>query len=331
MRVWCLLASLSAALVGGHVMAADSPASDGFITYCSGRFAYLISPDGTNKVQLAQARLALQDLALAPDGVTMAWVRGTAFISHVHVQTDTATATVVDIIRGRDQQVGFLGFRPDSSALLYSGGGRVVLVDLPSCRARVVARGDRGQWVAGGPQFIYETGARDEDEEIGLHLSSVDGDRDELMVPYGCQAVVSPDGARIAYRMPFASDDPRVYTMELSTRQAREMDQSTRFDRPLVFSPDGARLLVDRADLSGDALRFELCVLDVATGAVTRLHSGGTDTYEAAFSPSGERVCFAATVDGRRGLYTVDADGKNVSAIAPNDGDVRSPRWRQGR
>jgi len=260
--------------------------------------------------------------------VTMAWVRGTAYISHVHIQVDAATATAVDVIRGRNQQAGCLGFRPDSSALIYSGGGRVVVVDLPSCRARVVARGDRGQWVAGGPQFIYETGAREEDEEIGLHLASVEADTDELVAPYGCQAVVSPDGARVAYRMPFASDDPRVYIMELGTRQAREMDQSTRFDRPLAFSPDGSRLLVDRADLGGEALRFELCVLDVATGAFTRLHSGGTDTYEAAFSPSGQRVCLAATVDGRRGLYTVGADGQGLAPLSPGDSDVRSPHWR---
>lgn len=319
------------ALVGGHATAADSPASEGLITYCSGPFAYLISPDGTNKVQLAHARMALQDVALAPDGVTMAWVRGTAFISHVYVQVDAATTMAVDVIRGRNQRVGCLGFRPDSSALLYSGGGRVVLVDLPSCRTRVVARGDRGQWVAGGPQFIYETGAREEDEEIGLHLASVEGGPDELVVPYGCQAVVSADGARIAYRMPFASDDPRVYIMELASRQSREMDQSTRFDRPLAFSPDGGLLLVDRADLSGDALCFQLCVLDVATGGIARLHSGSTETYEAAFSPGGQRVCFAATVDGRRMLHTVSIDGQGLSIVAPDDGDVRSPHWRQGR
>jgi WD40 repeat protein len=320
----CIAALLAAA------PAEAQPAADaGAILFCSGRQLVQIRPDASERMVLARIDMSMQDAALSPDGGVLLWVRGTSLIRHLYIRLPGADAVHLDVVRGRGEGFGPLRFRTGAPQLLYSARGEIKLLDAAAGSTRVIAHGDRPQWLGNGPQFIYETGARGEDQEIGIHLASVENEDDELIIPYGAAAVTSPDGRLVAYISPAQDDDPKVYVMEVATREPKQLEASTRFDRPLALSPDGGVLVTCRADLSSPEgmVRFDLVAFRLADGSTTVLDSGSEVFTEACISPDGTTVCFVARRGGETHLYLVPIAGGEATGLSPGDSDCRSPRW----
>jgi len=71
------------------------------------------------------------------------------------------------------------------------------------------------------------------------------------------------------------------------------------------LSPDGSRLVIGVVR----AGRTELWVRAMATGALTKLSSGGTFNYRPSWSPDGREVIFTSDQRGRITTYRVRADG----------------------
>jgi Tol biopolymer transport system component len=136
---------------------------------------------------------------------------------------------------------------------------------------------------------------------------------------HGC-FVWSPDGSRLA--CDFVSDTPGltgIYTIRSSdggglTRVLACSDECG----PTDYSPDGTRLVIVRADASGQP---ELFVIRVNGTGLRQITPSGTlvdvaDGY-ISWSPSGNHILFGGRVDPdhRRAIFVVNSDGTELHRI----------------
>ncbi|MBI1732938.1 MAG: CehA/McbA family metallohydrolase [Gammaproteobacteria bacterium] len=121
------------------------------------------------------------------------------------------------------------------------------------------------------------------------------------------------DGSAVIF-----SEGGYLWRQSLDGSVAEQLTDSPNYDHQPDVSPDGARLVFVRA--SAEAM--ELHVLDLATGAVTQLTSGGAVNVDPRWSPDGSRLAWVSTKDnGRFQLF--------VGEI--NDGSLDAQRLRTGR
>ncbi|HEV8401461.1 MAG TPA: hypothetical protein VGQ31_00360 [Candidatus Limnocylindrales bacterium] len=84
---------------------------------------------------------------------------------------------------------------------------------------------------------------------------------------------------------------------------------------PLVWSPDGARILLTATRADGSTAIF---VLQIEDGSLTALTPSSVDPLLSRWSPDGSSIAFIS-FDGQRqlnDLYVIDADGSNLRRVA---------------
>jgi Tol biopolymer transport system component len=130
----------------------------------------------------------------------------------------------------------------------------------------------------------------------------------------------SPDGSRVAYTVALA----RLVVASADGTGARELVQGPVWDP--IWSPAGDQIAfvyqTSETD-DGYTAATELRVVDVATGAVTRLAGMITSVHvdHPQFSPDGERILFTrAGGEGQVSLWTVRADGSDARRLVAGSG-----------
>ena len=88
------------------------------------------------------------------------------------------------------------------------------------------------------------------------------------------------------------------------------------------WSPKGDKL----AYASRRDGRFDIVVIDVATGATQQLTHGEGNNENPRWSPDGRHIVFASSRAGSYDLYTMRADGTDVSRLT-RGGDCYTPDW----
>ncbi len=129
--------------------------------------------------------------------------------------------------------------------------------------------------------------------------------------------VWSPDGTRIAVvaSAPFDSASARSYHDEPS---------GARHIRALPFKSDADGLL--------DGRRRHLLIIDVASGAGTFVTGGDFDVAGPAWSPQGDAIAFAATIDRPEDalvsdIHIVDLATRERRRLTSGDGVASNPSW----
>lgn len=106
---------------------------------------------------------------------------------------------------------------------------------------------------------------------------------------------------------------------------AIRMTASAMLDYP-AFSPDGARILYEKAASNG---KGDIYVKNLATGVTTRLTSSSAWDSHPSWSPDGTRVAFMSDRSGKRQIYTMlAATGGSILRLTKDDyytGDA--PAW----
>lgn len=117
-----------------------------------------------------------------------------------------------------------------------------------------------------------------------------------------------------------------VYVVDLTDGS---LDQVTR--EPLTsslgpsdWSADGSSMLVARVSDDGD---IDVFLLDVETGAETRLTDGPASEYSAVFSHAGDRIAYHAELDGESQIVVADRDGGRPRAVTSGPGLRYVPQW----
>lgn len=144
--------------------------------------------------------------------------------------------------------------------------------------------------------------------------------------------VWSPDGRRIAFMSnrgfelggigPFPG---HVYVMDADGSGVRQVTREplTSSLGPQDWSPDGRHLLISR--VVGE--RPDLYLLEVETGAETRLTSDPAGEYGASFSPDGARIAFHAEMPESSQIVVMLADGRGRETLTAGPGRRYSPAW----
>ena len=152
-----------------------------------------------------------------------------------------------------------------------------------------------------------------------------DGSFTELADTYSAWSPTwAPDGHRIAFAS-YLTGSSELYVWQAGGTVALT-DQDGFIGSP-AWSPDGTRIAFDCEIVPGNR---DICALELATGAITRLTTDPALDTEPAWSPDGTRLAFSTTRFGAVGeLALMNADGSAVSRVGSGIAG-QQPAWSPG-
>lgn len=133
----------------------------------------------------------------------------------------------------------------------------------------------------------------------------------------------SPDGRSIIY-VSYQSGFPHIYTMDLATRQQRQLaDQPGTMTFAPRFSPDG-RSAVFSLEENGNT---DLYSINLATNQTTRLTNDPSIETAPSYSPDGSKIVFESDRSGEQQIYVMAASGGAATRISFGPGRYATPVW----
>src|SRR3989454_1048234 len=298
------------------------------------------------------------ELTAAPAGGSVAWVVNTRGARNIWVAApaDYAGRAVTAYADDDGQEVGDLGWTPDTRAIVFvRGGGANEKDEYPNPRS-LIAGVEQAVWVvpaAGGkPRRIGEGHAP---------AISPKGDRvaflrhgqiwwasladtapaEQLIHARGTARALrwSPEGARLAF-VSDRGDHAFVAVYDVATKTLRFLDPSVDSDAEPVWSPDGRRVAFLRIPAGSEGLPFtpqragqpwSIHVADVASGAARQVwiaDSGPGSVFREVVAENqirwaaGDRIVFPWEKDGWTHLYAVPVDGGRATLLTPGGFEV---------
>jgi len=224
------------------------------------------------------------------------------------------------------------GWSPDARRLAYvsfEGGAQGVYVQTlrTGTRERVSARAGVNSAPAFSPdgRMLALTLSRD---AANLDIHTLDLATQVLRqlttdAAIDTEATWAADGRSIYFTSDRAGG-PQVYRVGTEPGQR---PQRISFERPYNarprVSPDGKLIAV----VTGENNRYQIGVVDVATGRLQVLTPQGRLDESPSFAPNGAQIIYATRENGRGVLASVSTDGRIRTRIASVAGDVREPVW----
>lgn len=139
-------------------------------------------------------------------------------------------------------------------------------------------------------------------------------------------AVFSPDGSHLAFtRRPLSESAINIAVMDFAARQVRQLTHEATKDHVwsiAAFARDGRSILANRINAAGT--QSEAWMIDVASGAQTRLTPAAEDNLATDLSPDGRSA--AVRTENASGVHQaalLDLKDKSIRLLKPNP-------WPQG-
>ncbi|MFW5937954.1 MAG: S9 family peptidase, partial [Halanaeroarchaeum sp.] len=226
-----------------------------------------------------------------------------------------------------DERVGFVSASPERSEFVFGmdegGNERIQLFRLAADGSRVTPLTDQpeakhrwGGWSSDGERFAFASNRRDESVfDVYVQGREERGD-DATLVHEGdgwlSVAGWSPDDERLLVHEAHSSFDHDVYVLDLETG---DLDHLTPHEGTVRYAsvewgPDGNGIYLC-TDEGADTL--ELARLDVATGEIESVESGGDWNVEAlTIHPETGRIAYTRNVEGYSDLTVGRVDGTSI-------------------
>lgn len=172
--------------------------------------------------------------------------------------------------------------------------------------------------------FVSEQGPKDKRiktlvimDQDGFNVRPLSDGSDLVLTPR-----FSPSTNEITY-MSFGKGDPRVYLMNIDTRQREIVGEFPNMSFAPRFSPDGQRVIMSLQD-GGNANIFEL---DLRSRQLRQLTNVPAINTAPSYSPDGSQITFESDRGGTQQIYVMGADGSNQNRISFGDGRYSTPVW----
>lgn len=172
--------------------------------------------------------------------------------------------------------------------------------------------------------FVAEQGPKDKRvktlvimDQDGYNIRPLTDGKDLVLTPR-----FSPSANEITY-MSFGSGDPRVYLMNIDSRQREIVGEFPNMSFAPRFSPDGQRVVMSLQD-GGNANIFEL---DLRSRSLRQLTNVAAINTAPSYSPDGSQITFESDRGGTQQIYVMGADGSNQNRISFGEGRYSTPVW----
>lgn len=172
--------------------------------------------------------------------------------------------------------------------------------------------------------FVAEEGPKDRRvkrltimDQDGFNLRPLSDGKDLVLTPR-----FSPSTNEITY-MSFGNAEPRVYLMNIDTKQREIVGEFPNMSFAPRFSPDGQRVIMSLQD-GGNSNIYEL---DLRSRQVRQLTNVPAINTAPSYSPDGNRITFESDQGGTQQIYVMNADGTGQARISFGDGRYSTPVW----
>lgn len=172
--------------------------------------------------------------------------------------------------------------------------------------------------------FVTEEGPKDKRvkrlaimDQDGYNIRPLTDGKDLVLTPR-----FSPSTNEITY-MSFGNGEPRVYLMNIDTRQREIVGEFPNMSFAPRFSPDGQRVIMSLQD-GGNANIFEL---DLRSRSLRQLTNVAAINTAPSYSPDGSMIAFESDRGGTQQIYVMSADGSNQNRISFGQGRYSTPVW----
>ena len=120
----------------------------------------------------------------------------------------------------------------------------------------------------------------------------------------------SPNGQQIAFHSyRHGRNDPDIFVMDADGRNLRQIVNHPAYDGAPHWHPNGKRI----AFMRGKDLAY-LYTIDI-DGNNLKLITEGDFIGRIRWAPDGERIAFRGVIGESRGIFVIDADGRNLSQV----------------
>lgn len=255
---------------------------------------YVMGADGSKVRRLTRNRVSDQDAAVSPDGRRIAFTRVVGGASRIYV---------MDRRGGNQRPIRsgvYSSWSPDGSRIVFSRWGDGGLFTMPadgSSETRVPATSSADfepDWSPDGNWFAFSRG-RGVNEDATIMVMRADG----------------------SLQRGFNFDhDPCYYA-----------------ERNPEWSPNGRELAFSCwARKRNGQVEFVIYRMNVSNRIVRRISPPNLFAENPSWAPSGARIAFSAgrTYDGRRDIYVIGSDGRNLRRLTRGNGENYDPAWLPG-
>jgi len=137
----------------------------------------------------------------------------------------------------------------------------------------------------------------------------------------------SPDGRQVAY-VRLDGQKNSLHVMNLDETADRRLTPPTQSPIHPAWTPDGRSILYCTNDDLDPPRKnaAEIYRIDLATGRITTVISGGVNTYPVP-SPDGRKIAFRKMLDVNSEVFVADADGSNIKNLTDHPAFEGWPAW----
>jgi TolB protein len=134
----------------------------------------------------------------------------------------------------------------------------------------------------------------------------------------------SPNSQEITY-MSIGKGTPRVYLLNLETKQREIVGEFPNMSFAPRFTPDGQQVIMSLLD--EDGRNSNIHVLDLRSRQVQRLTNTPSINTAPSYSPDGGQITFESDRGGTQQIYVMNADGSGQNRISFGKGRYSTPVW----